>query len=211
MLTLIWKWPNIANTAWEKETSESIEYTLSNNGTEDDIPYSYTRIFLSADQVIDNNDYSLTSDYSSTVSAGGTLTDTYNFTVPSNIDDGTYYVLFEVDIYGHWDETDETNNQYVGSQVTISTGSGARTAGASPLNNSHNLFVYPNPSDDFIKVQNQDELIGKAFSLFDQTGKLALSGVLTQRAVDVSNLRTGVYLMAIDSGQKTIKIRFIKK
>lgn len=60
------------------------------------------------------------------------------------------------------------------------------------------IQVYPNPANDFISVRSEDEK-SLQFQMMDQTGRMVRDLALStmQSAVDVSDLRTGMYLVQV--------------
>jgi hypothetical protein len=67
------------------------------------------------------------------------------------------------------------------------------------------LTIYPNPTSSVLNIQGINE--NSPYQIFDITGKLIISGSLSQESVQVSNLTTGLYFINIE-GQSQ---RFIKK
>jgi hypothetical protein len=74
-------------------------------------------------------------------------------------------------------------------------------------NTSADLFIYPNPSND--KIQINDLPISSEFSIFDLNGKEVLFGEY-DHSIDVSTLQQGYYLIKLDiEGRKQV-LRFTK-
>jgi hypothetical protein len=74
-------------------------------------------------------------------------------------------------------------------------------------NTSADLFIYPNPSND--KIQINDLPISSKFSIFDLNGKEVLFGEY-DHSIDVSTLQQGYYLIKLDiEGRKQV-LRFTK-
>jgi uncharacterized protein (TIGR02145 family) len=72
--------------------------------------------------------------------------------------------------------------------------------------------LYPNPTENQINVIADAKLIGSNYVLYDNTGKIVLSGLLTSEniTIELGNLSGGVYLFRIaDYLKQTIKV--IKK
>jgi len=69
------------------------------------------------------------------------------------------------------------------------------------------MDVYPNPTEDFIIVDEIAENIGTVrFALFDISGKKVLERSLTgQKRIDLSELNSGIYLYQIFSDQELIQ------
>ncbi|MFN8887141.1 MAG: fibronectin type III domain-containing protein, partial [Cyclobacteriaceae bacterium] len=63
----------------------------------------------------------------------------------------------------------------------------------------------PNPTDKSITLYPSKNLIGNTFSIYDNSGKLIVSGQLLDYALDLSLLSPGFYTLKID-GEKPLKI-----
>jgi hypothetical protein len=69
----------------------------------------------------------------------------------------------------------------------------------------NNLFsVYPNPADDQINVMSDAQLLGSAYTIYDNTGKLVLSGKINSEntVIDLGNLSGGIYLFNMGENMK---------
>ncbi|WP_312818106.1 T9SS type A sorting domain-containing protein [Kaistella carnis] len=69
------------------------------------------------------------------------------------------------------------------------------------------VSVYPNPTSDFIKIQNVKEL--QNVRIFDMSGKIV--NETSSSHIDVRNLSAGQYILNIYSGNEVISRKFIKK
>lgn len=75
--------------------------------------------------------------------------------------------------------------------------------------NSLNVSVYPNPVNDIITIKAENEF---EFQILDLTGKIILSNkVNSTTTIDVSNLKSSVYLLVTSSGTATYTTRLVKK
>ncbi len=69
------------------------------------------------------------------------------------------------------------------------------------------ISLYPNPSSDYIST-NEDYTLNEKYMIYDSTGKLVKSGVITEKSkIDVRNLDAGVYIFKT----KNTVANFIKK
>jgi hypothetical protein len=146
----------------------------------------------------------------------GILVDTklLAFNVTSNTDDlvfgaqrngaGTGYLDFfsgKLDDIGIWNRAltqQEITNLYNSSSV-----------GLNEFNNSKLFSVYPNPAKHQINIKADASLINSAYSIYDYTGKLILSGKLTSEnsSIELTNLAQGIYMLTIgDSNKQTFKL-----
>jgi hypothetical protein len=75
------------------------------------------------------------------------------------------------------------------------------------------LEIYPNPAKNVINVKTADtKLLGMAYSIYDNTGKVVLSGKITSEntSIELGNLAAGIYVLSIAENMKqTFKV--IKK
>jgi hypothetical protein len=63
----------------------------------------------------------------------------------------------------------------------------------------------PNPTDHEVTIHPSKDLIGNHFSLQDNTGRVVVSGNLTDYVLDLSGLHSGMYLLTVD-GEKPMKV-----
>jgi hypothetical protein len=69
--------------------------------------------------------------------------------------------------------------------------------------------IYPNPTQSIVNVQADVKLIGSAYSIHDNTGKVVLSGTINSEniSVDLGNLAAGIYLFNVGENVKqTFKV-----
>ena len=69
------------------------------------------------------------------------------------------------------------------------------------------VSIYPNPTSDFIKIQNVKVL--QNVRIFDMSGKIVKE--TSSSDIDVRNLSAGQYILNIYSGNEVISRKFIKK
>jgi hypothetical protein len=75
--------------------------------------------------------------------------------------------------------------------------------------NEKSFTVYPNPTQSIVNVQADAKLIGSAYSIHDNTGKVVLSGTINSEniSVDLGNLAAGIYLFNVGENVKqTFKV-----
>ena len=83
------------------------------------------------------------------------------------------------------------------------------SVGLNEFNNSKLFSVYPNPAKHQINIKADASLINSAYSIYDYTGKLILSGKLTSEnsSIELTNLAQGIYMLTIgDSNKQTFKL-----
>ncbi|MFZ4402333.1 MAG: LamG-like jellyroll fold domain-containing protein, partial [Bacteroidales bacterium] len=81
--------------------------------------------------------------------------------------------------------------------------------GINDLDNKNNFLIYPNPANNEINVEINQNLIGSAYTITDQIGKIVLSGKLATEntTIQLGNLSGGIYLFNIGNNAKqTFKV-----
>lgn len=77
------------------------------------------------------------------------------------------------------------------------------------------VLIYPNPTESkvTVEIQGLEENKGDAIYLYDQSGRLVktLNTVTLTNALDLSNLKTGIYFMVIRLKGGTTKWNIIKE
>jgi len=81
------------------------------------------------------------------------------------------------------------------------------------IENSNVVSVYPNPTNDYLNIENalltNDEII----SVFNIQGEIILQQIIQQQKteIEISNLTKGVYILKIESEKGVVVKRFIKE
>jgi hypothetical protein len=109
--------------------------------------------------------------------------------------------------------TMSNNNQPF--RCIISSGSCSDTSNAAVLsvNNNvginefskDNLFsVFPNPAQNVINIKAEAKLIGNIYSIFDNTGRVILTGKIKTEntSIELGNLSSGIYLISVEGINK---------
>ena len=77
-------------------------------------------------------------------------------------------------------------------------------------NKQDNLFsVFPNPAQSVINVKADSKLLGQVYSIYDNTGRVVLTGKLNSEntTIELGNLQGGVYMFRIGENMKqTFKV-----
>ncbi|MDH6254348.1 hypothetical protein M2347_004075 [Chryseobacterium sp. H1D6B] len=75
--------------------------------------------------------------------------------------------------------------------------------------NQDDILIYPNPVSSVLYVKNISKKAN--YKLYNAAGQLISSGILLNNKIDVSRLINGVYVIAIEDGDKSIQKKFIKE
>lgn len=78
---------------------------------------------------------------------------------------------------------------------------------------SNEFKVYPNPVENYMIIELNNTISNSFISIFDIQGRLIDSRNVSNQinTFDISNYQSGVYLVKINSGEKQITKRFVKK
>ena len=71
--------------------------------------------------------------------------------------------------------------------------------------NQGNLFsVFPNPAQSIINVKADSKLIGEVYTIYDNTGRVVLSGKLNAESttIELGNLSGGIYMFSVGENMK---------
>ncbi len=85
-------------------------------------------------------------------------------------------------------------------------------AGIDQIENDKNkIIVYPNPAQDFVKIQSENNM--QSVELYDLRGRLISNETvgIQNHEINISDLSKGVYLLKIKTNNSTETIRLVKK
>ena len=167
------------------------------------IDYNKNGVFETAEQIVSG---------SSSSSANLTAT----FTVPTTALSGPTRMRVSMK-YNAAQTACETFSYGEVEDYTVNIG-GAAIAGfattfADGLGDENNIFEYtmsPNPTSDFLNIKMADNR-SATFSIFNFLGQKIETGKISENAINVSKLASGVYLLEVNDGQKNITKKFIKE
>ncbi|MBD2680677.1 MULTISPECIES: CARDB domain-containing protein [Nostoc] len=94
-----------------------ISYQVKNQGA-GNAGYSYTKLYLSKDQILSNEDMLLNSEYTSSIASGSYSSETFSIQISKTIAGGSYYILYQADGSNNIAESNESNN-IVAKAITI--------------------------------------------------------------------------------------------
>ena len=77
---------------------------------------------------------------------------------------------------------------------------------------NQNIIIYPNPAQSIVNVKADTKLIGSIYTMYDNTGKVVLSGKINTEntSVELGNLSAGIYLFSVGEDVKQI-LKVIKE
>lgn len=111
------------------------------------------------------------------------------------------YYLGLLDDIGIWNRAltpQEITDLYTSSALAISEVS------------QSNLFsVFPNPAQSIINVKADNKLIGDVYSIYDNTGRVVLTGKLNSQntTIELGNLSGGIYMVSVgENMNQTFKV-----
>ncbi|CAM1358086.1 Peptidase S8 [Tenacibaculum litopenaei] len=73
-----------------------------------------------------------------------------------------------------------------------------------------NFMAYPSPATDFVQVNVVTRVEGATYKVVNTLGRVVQAGKLTSQ-IDVSTLQTGVYMLEVHDGQKSMTTKLIKQ
>ncbi len=76
--------------------------------------------------------------------------------------------------------------------------------------NTLEASVYPNPVDDFLRLEKPGGLVGAQYQVISQLGQPILQGRY-DHSLDVSALSTGMYYLRLQVGQSVQLLKFVKR
>ena len=84
---------------------------------------------------------------------------------------------------------------------------------AERLGNEKNLdlLAYPNPATDFVQVKLASKADNMTYKIVNTIGRVVQAGRLESSNLDVTNLNTGMYILQVNDGQKSLTTKLMKK
>ena len=73
-----------------------------------------------------------------------------------------------------------------------------------------NLTIYPNPVQDVLTIETNQDLSEKIATVFDINGKRILNGRIQNNSINVETLQSGIYVLRIESNGQLITRKIIK-
>ena len=97
--------------------------------------------------------------------------------------------------------------------ITANTSKGTSISNIETLRSESGLglMAYPNPATNFIEVNVASKSDNITYRVVNTIGSVVKSGKMMSRSLDVSNLNSGIYMLEVNDGQKSLRTKFIKK
>ena len=78
----------------------------------------------------------------------------------------------------------------------------------SEIISTNNTRVFPNPTSDFLNINSTSEIIGSAYKISDNLGRVVLVDAIQNKntVIDISGLPRGVYYITIEKQIRKHKI-----
>jgi hypothetical protein len=194
----------------------SAELSTAEIGTTITIDYKYT---IAADGYIYCaiellNDWAWSADIANEelpeAAAGTDVTGSFDLTIPEGTTataDLTGDLNYKIKIELKQNRTDWLAGAYPTTQINLTT--------ATASVNDINLFldavsIFPNPAKNSIRLKNSSDLNNSSIKITNMIGKEVFTSKFTKPEIDISNLNSGIYILTIQSENKSKNIKFIK-
>lgn len=130
--------------------------------------------------------------------------------IPNNVSNGNYRIrIFARENENQqWQTLDGAKVNYLPITVTnVKSRSLEENA-----NNGDEISIYPNPVEDVLHIKFNTDLIVKSVTIYDFTGKEVINRTIqSSNEINVSHLKSGSYVLKMNTSNGIKKYRFIKK
>lgn len=144
--------------------------------------------------------------------AGTDVTGSFNLTIPDSTTpttDLTGNLNYKINI--ELKQTPEQSTwlagQYPATQINLK----ASTASVNDVSFLNEVKIFPNPVENNIQLKGLDNIDSAIIKISNILGKDVIQTKLDSNKIDVSNLKSGIYILSIQSRDKSKNIKFIKK
>jgi type IX secretion system substrate protein len=72
------------------------------------------------------------------------------------------------------------------------------------------ISIYPNPVKDILKL-NLGKSMVTSFVIIEPSGKIVMQSTTAKNAIDVSSLKSGMYILSITTTDRTFNMKFLKQ
>jgi Pregnancy-associated plasma protein-A/Secretion system C-terminal sorting domain len=92
----------------------------------------------------------------------------------------------------------------VAPRASLLSSVGCGTVGINQISSNNKFSVFPNPAQSLINVKVDIKLLGSAYVIYDNTGKIILKGIITSEItiIELGNLSGGIYFFSVGENLK---------
>lgn len=194
----------------------SAELTTAEIGTTVTVDYKYTiatdgYIYCAIELL---NDWTWSANVASAelnpAVAGTDVTGSFDLVIPDNISpsaDLTGNLNYKLKIELKQNPSDWLAGQYPATQINMT----ASTASINDESFLSNANIYPNPAKNNIQIRGLEKLNNPTIKISNILGKQVLQSNLNDHKIDVSALKSGMYILTILSENTSKSLKFIKQ
>lgn len=132
----------------------------------------------------------------------------YMSTLNAHFGLGADATVNQVTVYWPSGIVDVVQNVAVNSSLEITEGSFS-TGVVDAAKGEFNLF--PNPAQDILYVRSDNDLANEPVNVFDIAGQRVLTGTLRNDQLDITELKSGVYMLRLQVGGRQLQQKFVKR
>ena len=145
--------------------------------------------------------------------AGTDVTGSFDLTIPEGTTasvDLTGNLNYKINI--ELKQTPDQNTWLAGQYPAIQIDMTASTASVNDVDTVlEQVSIYPNPAKNSIRLKNSSDLNVSSIKITNMIGKEVFTSKFTKPEIEISNLNSGIYILTIQSENKSKNIKFIKK
>ena len=113
--------------------------------------------------------------------------------------------------YNNYHYNQSTSSYSLSNRTTYNYNNSITLDTKEPVILEEKITVFPNPTKDFLTLQNPSNTTIDKVIVTDLAGKTILQQNQNTTQVDVQNLAKGMYLLQIFSGEKKNQVKFLKE
>ena len=132
----------------------------------------------------------------------------YMSTLNAHFGLGTDATVSQVTVYWPSGTVDVVTDVAVNSSLEITEGSFS-TGVAVAANGA--FSIHPNPAQDLLYVRSENDLLNRPVNIYDIAGQQVLSSTLRNDQLDISALKSGVYLLRLELNGRLLQQKFVKR